>query len=39
MATDRVIEAFKAAPKFELITTNLSTEQDDNLKAAFAHQQ
>ena len=39
MATDRVIEAFKAAPKFELITTNLSTEQDDKLKAAFAHHQ
>jgi NADH dehydrogenase len=36
-ATDRVIEAFKAGPKFELIATNLSTEQDEKLKAAFAH--
>jgi uncharacterized membrane protein len=36
VATDRVIEAFKAGPKFEFITTNLSTEQDENLKSAFA---
>jgi NADH dehydrogenase len=36
-ATDRVIEAFKAGPKFELIVTNLSTEQDEKLTAAFSH--
>ena len=34
---DRVVEAFKAAPKFELIASNLSHEQEEKLKAAFAH--
>jgi uncharacterized membrane protein len=34
---DRVIEAFKAAPKFEVIASNLSKEQEEKLKAAFAH--
>jgi uncharacterized membrane protein len=34
---DRVIEAFKAAPKFEIIASNLSKEQEEKLKAAFAH--
>jgi uncharacterized membrane protein len=33
---DRVIEAFKAAPKFEIIASNLSHEQEEKLKAAFA---
>ena len=34
---DRVVEAFKAAPKFEIIASNLSKEQEEKLKAAFAH--
>jgi uncharacterized membrane protein len=34
---DRVVEAFKAAPKFEVIASNLSNEQEAKLKAAFAH--
>src|SRR5262249_9091551 len=34
---DRVVEAFKAAPKFELIASNLTREQEDKLKEAFAH--
>jgi uncharacterized membrane protein len=34
---DRVVEAFKAAPKFEIIASNLSHEQEAKLKAAFAH--
>jgi uncharacterized membrane protein len=34
---DRVIDAFKAAPKFEVIASNLSKEQEEKLKAAFAH--
>ena len=34
---DRVIEAFKAAPRFEIIASNLSHEQEDKLKAAFAN--
>jgi uncharacterized membrane protein len=34
---DRVIEAFKTAPKFEVIASNLSREQEEKLKAAFAH--
>jgi uncharacterized membrane protein len=34
---DKVIEAFKAAPKFELIASNLSKEQEEKLKAAFAN--
>ncbi len=33
---DRVVEAFKAAPKFEIIASNLTHEQEDKLKAAFA---
>ena len=37
VTTDRVIEAFKAAPKFEVIASNLSREQEEKLKAAFAH--
>jgi NADH dehydrogenase len=38
-ATDRIIEAFKVGPKFEIIATNLSAEQDEKLNAAFAHVQ
>jgi uncharacterized membrane protein len=34
---DKVIEAFKTAPKFELIASNLTKEQEDKLKAAFSH--
>jgi uncharacterized membrane protein len=36
VTTDRVVEAFKAAPKFEVIASNLSHEQEAKLKAAFA---
>jgi len=31
-----VVEAFKTAPKFEIIASNLSHEQEAKLKAAFA---
>jgi uncharacterized membrane protein len=34
---DKVIEAFKTAPKFELIASNLTKDQEEKLKAAFAH--
>jgi uncharacterized membrane protein len=37
VTTDRVIDAFKTAPKFEVIASNLSREQEEKLKAAFAH--
>lgn len=37
VTTDKVIEAFKAAPKFEIIASNLSHEQEAKLKAAFAN--
>jgi uncharacterized membrane protein len=37
VTTDRVVEAFKAAPKFEVIASNLSHEQEAKLKEAFAH--
>jgi uncharacterized membrane protein len=37
VTTDRVIQAFKAASKFEVIASNLSREQEEKLKAAFAH--
>jgi uncharacterized membrane protein len=37
VTTDRVVEAFKAAPKFEVIASNLSKDQEERLKAAFAH--
>jgi uncharacterized membrane protein len=33
---DKVVEAFKAAPKFELIASNLTREQEERLKTAFA---
>ena len=37
VTTDKVTEAFKSAPKFEVISTNLSHEQEEQLKEAFAH--
>ena len=37
VTTDRVVEAFKTAPKFEVIASNLSHEQEAKLKEAFAH--
>ena len=37
VTADRVVEAFKAAPKFEIIASNLSNEQEAKLKGAFAH--
>lgn len=37
VTADRVVEAFKNAPKFEVIASNLSHEQEEKLKAAFAH--
>jgi uncharacterized membrane protein len=33
---DRVIDAMKTLPKFEIVTTNLPKEQEDKLRAAFA---
>jgi uncharacterized membrane protein len=36
VTADRVVEAFKAAPKFEIIASNLSHEQEEKLKEAFA---
>ena len=36
VTTDRVVEAFRAAPKFEIVASNLSHEQEEKLKAAFA---
>jgi len=36
VTTDRVVEAFKAGPKFEIVASNLSHEQEEKLKAAFA---
>jgi uncharacterized membrane protein len=36
VTADRVVEAFKGAPKFEVIASNLSNEQEERLKAAFA---
>src|SRR5215469_3673261 len=36
VTADRVVEAFKTAPKFEIIASNLSNEQEAKLKAAFA---
>src|SRR5262249_7768837 len=36
VTTDRVVEAFKGAPKFEIVASNLSRDQEEKLKAAFA---
>jgi uncharacterized membrane protein len=37
VTADRVVDAFKTAPKFEIIASNLSHDQEEKLKAAFAH--
>jgi uncharacterized membrane protein len=36
VTTDRVVDAFKAGPTCEVIASNLSNEQEEKLKAAFA---
>jgi uncharacterized membrane protein len=36
VTTDKVVEAFKSAPHFELIASNLTYEQEEMLKEAFA---
>ncbi len=36
VTTDKVVEAFKSAPHFEIVATNLTNEQEQNLKDTFA---
>jgi uncharacterized membrane protein len=36
VTTDKVVEAFKAAPPFEIIASNLTHEQEQKLREAFA---
>lgn len=36
---DKFLEGLKAAPKFEIISTNLTAEQEAQLKAAFAEEE
>jgi uncharacterized membrane protein len=36
VTTDKVVEAFKSAPHFEIVSTNLSNEQEEKLREAFA---
>ena len=36
VTTDKVVKAFKSAPHFELIASNLTHEQEQKLKEAFA---
>jgi uncharacterized membrane protein len=36
VTADKVVEAFKSAPHFEIIATNLTHEQEQQLKEAFA---
>ena len=36
--TDRVVEAAKTLPKFEIIATNLPKDQEDKLRTAFARE-
>ncbi len=36
VTADKVVEAFKAAPHFELIASNLTNDQEKKLKEAFA---
>lgn len=36
VTTDKVVEAFKSAPHFELIASNLTHDQEKKLKEAFA---
>ena len=38
VTSDRVEEAFKSAPQFEVIASNLSQEQEEKLKDAFSHE-
>ena len=35
---DKFLEGLKAAPKFEIISTNLTADQEEQLKAAFAEE-
>lgn len=35
---DKFLEGLKAAPKFEIISTNLTGEQEEQLRAAFAEE-
>jgi uncharacterized membrane protein len=35
---DKFLEGLKSAPKFEIISTNLTGEQEEQLKAAFAEE-
>ena len=35
---DKFLEGLKAAPKFEIISTNLTAEQEEQIKAAFAEE-
>ena len=35
---DKFLEGLKTAPKFEIISTNLTAEQEEQLKAAFAEE-
>ncbi len=36
VTTDKVVEAFKSGPHFEIVSTNLSIEQEEKLREAFA---
>jgi uncharacterized membrane protein len=36
VTTDKVIEGFKAGPHFEIVASNLTHEQEQKLKEAFA---
>jgi uncharacterized membrane protein len=36
---DKIVQSTKSLPKFELITSNLSIEQDEALRAAFASEE
>jgi uncharacterized membrane protein len=36
VTTDKVVDAFKAAPHFEIVASNLTQEQEAKLKEAFA---
>jgi uncharacterized membrane protein len=37
-APDKFLEGLKAAPRFEIISTNLTAEPEEQLKAAFAEE-
>jgi uncharacterized membrane protein len=36
VTADKVVEAFKSAPHFEIVATNLTSEQEQKLKEVFA---